>query len=280
MPPLTGPSPDNAPAFDPSQFKLQADGTFRISIRGMASIAGIDHAGLVRSLKSAGDESALPCARLLVAQGFCPGDVSTWGETGGIPEDAAPFILEHYGMLAASPSAQARAALLAFSRVGINAYLRERLGFTRPQPEPQPVAIPALEPQKALDLIERSYGLLERFGVADDRDRLQFGDMVRNVTARGAGGLLLPPSPNEEEISLADAWLELTGQPLDRSKGPFVGKLVAAHFREEFQDEPPTRIQSVNGRPTKVKSYRRGWLLKALDSLRSHILGDGAASEA
>ena len=53
------------------------DGTFRISIRGMAAMAGIDHRGLNRSLKSAGDENALPCARSLVLQGFCPGDVST-----------------------------------------------------------------------------------------------------------------------------------------------------------------------------------------------------------
>ena len=115
-------------AFDASQFKLQADGTFRISMRGMAAMAGVDHAGIVRSLRSAGDENALPCARSLLAQGFSPGDVSTWGETGGIPEDAAPFILEYYGFNATSPSAQARAVLLAFSRVGINAYLKECLG--------------------------------------------------------------------------------------------------------------------------------------------------------
>lgn len=261
-----------APSFDPSQFKLQPDGTFRISIRGMAAMAGVDDGGLSRSLKSAADEKALPCARSLVAQGFCPADVSTWSETGGIPEEAAPFILEHYGITAASPSPQARAVLLAFTRVGINAYLRERLGIDRPEAAPK--TPPAIKPQESLDLIERSYDLLERFGVADDRDRLQFGDMVRNVTARGVGGLLMPASPDEEEISLADAWLELTGQVLDRSKAPSVGKLVASHFREEFEQDPPTRIQSVNGRPTKVKSYRRGWLLKALEALRTRVLGE------
>lgn len=82
--------------FDASQFKLQEDGTFRISIRGMAAMAGVDHAGIVRSLKSAGDEKPLPCARSSAAQGFCPGDVSSWGENGGIPEDAAPFIVVDY----------------------------------------------------------------------------------------------------------------------------------------------------------------------------------------
>ena len=108
--------------FDASQFKLQSDGTFRISVRGMAAMAGIDDNGLGRSLKSAADENPLPCSRSLLAQGFCPADVTSWSATGGIPEDAAPFILEHYAFTAKAPSKQARAVLLAFSRVGINAY--------------------------------------------------------------------------------------------------------------------------------------------------------------
>ena len=97
----------------------------------MASMAGIAESGLRASLKSSAHENALPCARSLLVQGFCPAHVSGWGETGGIPDDAAPFILEHYGIHAVSPSAQARAALLAFSRVGINAYLKEKLGLTQ-----------------------------------------------------------------------------------------------------------------------------------------------------
>ena len=65
---------DNAgvPDFDPSQFKLQSDGTFRISIRGMAAMAGVDFSGLARTLRSAVDENPLPCARSLLAQGFYP----------------------------------------------------------------------------------------------------------------------------------------------------------------------------------------------------------------
>ena len=94
--------------FDRSQFKLQPDGSFRISIRAMASMAGVAVSGLSAGLSSAVHEKALPCARSLLAQGFDPVHVSTWGETGGIPDDAAPFILEHYGINAVSPSAQAR----------------------------------------------------------------------------------------------------------------------------------------------------------------------------
>ncbi len=112
--------------WDPTQFKIQPDGSFRISIRGMAAMAGVDFGGLARSLKSSVDENVLPCAKSLVAQGFYPVDVSSWGETGGIPENAAPFILEHYGISATTPSTLARTVLLSFSRVGINAYSKER----------------------------------------------------------------------------------------------------------------------------------------------------------
>ena len=67
------------PNWDPSQFKLQPDGTFRISIRGMAAMAGVDQSGLTRSLKSAEDENPLPCAKSLLAQGFYPEDVPAHG---------------------------------------------------------------------------------------------------------------------------------------------------------------------------------------------------------
>jgi len=97
-------------------------------------MAGIDQSSLGRSLKSAEAVSPLPCARSLVAQGFDPVAVMSWSETGGIPEDAAPYILEHYGHTAFNPSKQARGVLLGFSRVGINAYLKDKLGLLAPTP--------------------------------------------------------------------------------------------------------------------------------------------------
>lgn len=141
----------------------------------------------------------------------------------------------------------------------------------RSQAEPQPQAVPALSPHETLDLIERSMGLLERLGVIDERDHLQFGDMVRNVAARGAGGLLLPASPEDEELTISDAWLEVTGSALPRRDGPGVGRLVAALYREEFDKEPPTRTQYVDGAPRQVKSYKRGWLVEAVKAVWSRV---------
>lgn len=149
--------------------------------------------------------------------------------------------------------------------VFVNQWFREeyeaRSAETPQAPEPKP----ALAPQATLDLIERGYNLLERFGVADDRDRLQFGDMVRNVAARAAGGaLLLPQSAGDEELTITDAWLEVAGKVLPRGKAPAVGKLVAQLYREEFGAEPPTRQQYVDGAVRQVKSYRRNWLIGAI----------------
>jgi len=152
----------------------------------------------------------------------------------------------------------------AFS-VFVNQWFREE--FERRNAPLEPTDRPALNHQETLRLIERSYNLLERLGVVDDRDRIQFGDMVRNVAARGAGGLLLPASVDHEELSITDAWLEVTGQRLPKARGPSIGKLLAAMFRQEFQQEPPTRMQYVDGAPRQVKSYRRGWLIEALKRL-------------
>ena len=136
-------------------------------------------------------------------------------------------------------------------------------------------APPALNPQESLDLIERGYDLLERFGVADDRDRLQFGDMVRNVAARAAGGaLLLPQSAGDEELTITDAWLEVAGKVLPRGKAPAVGKLVAQLYREEFGAEPPTRQQYVDGAVRQVKSYRRNWLIGAIKQFVGIVEGN------
>ena len=66
-------------------------------------MAGIDFGGLARSLKSAVDENPLPCARALLAHGFYPADVTSWSGNGGIPENAAPFILGHYVVAVLAP---------------------------------------------------------------------------------------------------------------------------------------------------------------------------------
>lgn len=241
------------PSWDPSQFKLQSDGTFRISIRGMAAMAGIDDGALSRSLKSAAAENTLPCARSLVAQGFDPAAVSTWGETGGIPEDAAPFILEHYGITASNPSQQARAVLLAFSRVGINAYLKERLGVSQMR-DTQPLL------PDVLTTVERSITLLEKLGGIDDRAQMMLKDIILNHAARNAGSELA--LPGVKMLSLQEAFQELGGaSPKEATKlANQHGRVVKQVYREENGRPPKTHKQLVHGRSCDVCDYEFQWL--------------------
>ena len=248
-------TPSTAGNFDASQFKLQADGSFRISIRGMASMAGIAFSGLSASLSSAVHENALPCARSLVAQGFDPVHVSTWGETGGIPEDAAPFILEYYGITATSPSSTARKVLLAFSRVGINAYLKERLGVSQVR-DTRPPALPG----DVLTTVDRSISLLERLGGIDDRAQMLLRDVVLNATLSIAGGSAPQLGP-AKELTVSEFLIEL-GCPAHKATklATQIGKEVKRIYKEHNGRDPKTQPQLVNGRRCEVSIYEREWL--------------------
>jgi hypothetical protein len=260
------------PSWDPSQFKLQADGTFRISIRGMADLAGVAASGLSQSLSSAVHENPRPCARSLLLQGFEPVHVASWGETGGIPENAAPFILEHYGITAISPSHQARAVLLAFSRVGINAYLKERLGVSQVR-DTQPVL------PDVLTTVERSLALLEKLGGVDDRSQLLLKDIVLNHAARAGGSEYL--LPGTKMLSLQEALQELGGaSPKEATKlANQHGKVVKQVYRDENGRPPKTHKQLVNGRNCDVCDYEFEWLqshqkdlVELVESIRPDLL--------
>ena len=266
----------NQPEWDPSQFQVQPDGSFKISIIAMAAMAGIDRGALSRSLKSADAENALPCARSLVAQGFEPDAVSTWGATGGIPEAAAPFILEHYGITASSPSDQARAVLLSFSRVGINAYLKDRLGILNAASQPQ---APALPKRDTLETVEFSMKLLERLGGIDDRSELMLKDIVLNYTARQAGGEAgVTLLPQVQMMSLAEAFQELgEATPSEASKlAAKHGRAVKALYRDENGRPPKTHKQLVNGRNCDVCDYEVSWLMTQVDDLKQAVLEFGS----
>jgi len=243
--------------FDPSQFKLQLDGTFRISIRGMAAMAGIAVSGLSQSLSSAVHENPLPCARSLLAQGFDPVHVSTWGETGGIPEDAAPFLLEHYGITAACPSQQARTVLLAFTRVGINAYLKERLGVSQVR-EAQPVLSPE---QQGLEWL---LSWSQRWGVSfDERDQLQIKNHAMTLALGPGGG----KQSIYNDAPISRLVYELFRVVLENKQLAAIGRRVAAVFRSEFGEDPRQHDQYVDGACRSVAHYDREWVVPVLERL-------------
>jgi hypothetical protein len=247
----------STPAWDPSQFQVQSDGTFRISIRGMAAMAGVDYSSFARSLRSAVAENALPCARSLLAQGFDPVAVSTWGETGGIPEDAAPFILEHYGITASSPSDQARAVLLAFSRVGINAYLKERLGIAANTGNK-----PALP--EAAQRLDWLMGFCTRWDIRlDERDMLHIKEHAQ--------ALALPPAGQGQSVfndyPISRLVMDIANVTLKSKQLIAIGRVLASMWRKQKGSDPKKHDQYVDGACRSVAHYPREWAEPAIREL-------------
>lgn len=251
-------------AFDPTQFTLQADGTFKITVIGMARMTGVDDGGLSRSLRSASDENPLPCARYLLAQGFCPSDVSTWGETGGIPEVAVPFILEHYssasshaGTEANGKARRARLVLLSFARVGVNAFLRDKLGIGSASQvrDTQPVLTPE---QQSLEWL---LGLSQRWGIKlDDRDQLQIKNHAMSLALSPAGGA----QSIYNDAPISRLIYDLFRVVLENRQLAAIGRRVAAIFRREFGEDPRQHDQYVDGACRSVAHYDREWLERVL----------------
>ena len=156
--------------------------------------------------------------------------------------------------------------LLSFSRVGINAYLKDRLGISASTSEPATTRVTGTE---LIALAERSMALMERLGGLDDRDELLFRDIVRtNLLTASAGSM--PALPQDPELTLSDAWLRLYGSPLPRSEYSRVGSRLSRLYREEHNNEaPPKREQFVDGAPRRVNSYRTSWLLSALQRIKT-----------
>lgn len=136
----------------------------------------------------------------------------------------------------------------------------------------QPTAAP-LPAERMLSALERAADMMDRFGGLDERDQLLFRDLTRNTILRAAGTVaqLPPATPDDEELTISDAWLELAKEPLSKGKAPIVGRQVACLYREEFNQDPPQRQQYVDGAPRKVFSYRRKWLIDAMSRLGLHV---------
>jgi hypothetical protein len=121
---------------------------------------------------------------------------------------------------------------------------------------------PPISGTNVLNLLKESVDFIRDLGCFDDRDKILFSDLARNNAMRVNSDFLLPPG--DEEMTIGDAYMELFQGRLARNKASIVGKFVANSYRKQFDEEPPTRIQYVDGAPRKVKSYKKGWLLETL----------------
>ena len=121
---------------------------------------------------------------------------------------------------------------------------------------------PPISGTNVLNLLKESVDFIKDLGCFDDRDKILFSDLARNNAMRVNSDFLLPPG--DEEMTISDAYMESFKGRLERNKASIVGKFVANSYRKQFDEEPPTRIQYVDGAPRKVKSYKKSWLLETL----------------
>lgn len=127
----------------------------------------------------------------------------------------------------------------------------------------QPVQVPLLTPADKLETIRSAYDLLQGLGMVDERDKLNLADAVRDVVAELGGSKNLLPA--DEEMTISDAWMKVTGKRANRNALKEIGRFAAKSYRSEFGREPATRNQYVDGVVRSVKSYRRSWLVPLLE---------------
>lgn len=129
-----------------------------------------------------------------------------------------------------------------------------------------------------LDVLERVVGVLSQCGGMDERDQILMKDIARDQLLKVSGGSTpaLSPVGVEHEMSIADAWLQVTGSPMPRQQAGKIGKAIAKLYREEYNIDPPKRLQFIDGAPRLVNSYISGWLLRAVSVVSPRFLAEAS----
>jgi len=121
--------------------------------------------------------------------------------------------------------------------------------------------------QDPLAMVERAYGLLERLGGVDERDRLFLRDVTRNALAKSTGTGLLTSGPTTE---VSRAWtvgerITHLGIKYTRDLAQRAGRIAAGIYRKQTGREPDTTDRYVDGAVRHVKVYVGAEALALLD---------------
>ena len=109
-------------------------------------------------------------------------------------------------------------------------------------------------PERQLRLAAQYKALLEDLGAFTVADRMAVQGMVRRAVAPGT--VLMLQAPEQERFYTLSEYLEQVKHviiPGHQLKEP--GRRLAALYREHVREEPPTKLQEVNGRECRVKMY-------------------------
>ena len=270
------------------EITVDSNGQGKASLRATARLAGVDAAGLFRSLKTAVDNSRSKMVEKLARKGFEGVDILGWSQS-GIPDIAVATILHYYGHEAGKRSSeQARLACEAFESIGVRAWMQDIMGWTKPatQPQEQPTT-PALPPveQRLHTLVLAMKTLAELTGGRlNPYMEQQFKDYAGNLLAEHNRKLL---TPSEER------WLGVVNFAENElgKKVPLSGTHYRGHlgtwvrtFYPQLGDRQETRL--VNGVQQPIYVYAcheptvAAGLTKAIEEFFAHPTPGAALRQA
>ncbi|AUB42292.1 hypothetical protein COO91_08409 [Nostoc flagelliforme CCNUN1] len=260
------------------EITVDSNGQGKASLRATARLAGVDAAGLFRSLKTAVDNSRSKMVEKLARKGFESVDILGWSQS-GIPDIAVATILHYYGYEAGKRcSLQAKLACEAFESIGVRAWMQDILGWTKPatQPQEQPStsALPPVE-QRLHTLVLAMKTLAELTGGRlNPYMEQQFKDYAGNLLAEHNRKLL---TPSEERwlgvVNFAESEL---GKKVPLSGAHYRGHLGTwvRTFYPHLGDRQETRL--VNGVQQPIYVYAchdpavAAGLTKAIEEFFAH----------
>ena len=141
------------------------------------------------------------------------------------------------------------------------------IDIEKEQFKPEPLAIPQQTTTNRLADIREAASLLELFDTLNDSDRLHYSDSVRNATQ-----LMLPQSIEILPVTISSRVIEI-GLKATMSQLIAIGKVMAKAYRKEYDKEPHTHTQYVQGAARQVKSYTTEHL-EIMDSSIKSVLDD------
>ena len=238
--------------FENIQKELRIDaatGVGYCSIRGAARICGVDQESIRKSLKSGADFIASKMAQSLILQGFEGADFIEFSVS-GIPDSALALIVHYYAIEAGSRcTEEAKAALLAFTTIGIRTVIQKVCKHE------EPVQAPILiSPQENLKNLLATREMLEAIGL--DINNPRFAQDFRDLTCRvlGLGSQALPAASGEKWLGVVEKAEDLGYNHAIASRfGSALGRDVSKKGGD-LEQTTDTRI--CNGRNTPIKLYR------------------------
>lgn len=118
-----------------------------------------------------------------------------------------------------------------------------------------PELLPVQVRQAKLEIIQTGIDIISQLGGIDERDEMQFKDLVRSIVLDDVLQPALPQADSERlEYPISDRALELGYKPTPGQLRS-IGKGAAALYRARYSQEPVKREQFVDGTTRKVNVY-------------------------